>query len=772
MSSGLSPLASLLPSVSKKGKPLLGTSRIQSVQQAHDVYYSIRRGDMESALNRARVQLVLDGYPPFDPGRLRDSSQAGIANINVGLLKTYLDSACQPTLDQLNSLDRFVRLSEAVKKKKDESSEEVAEWCSIVEEKHFKLITNGQNFNYTKQKLVMIRSTYGVAVPFFADTYDWNYEVETLGEFLIPHFTKATEDAVEVACMVRSRQPHELAKYLGKGSANWNKKAIELALKNAKPRTIKQDDWERMQYMWKDNDIWMTSQCDEVTTVDMWVKEMNGKVSHFIFPEDGSGEFLFKKVDRFESQSQAFQMFPLDVGTNGFYHSIRGLGFAALDLVQEINRTFSSFMDAIRLEGKLLLQPANDDALQNLNFLEHSGYLIAPTGYTVITRPQSNLANAILPCLQFLEDLLNQKTSRYTAESGGQDFKRQNKQAIMAHVATLARIGSGNSDLFFQSWERLQREQFRRINRKGYLEEEPGGKAVHKFKKECEDLGVPKDFWDRIDVEGITAERAVGAGSASEQMQQYEALMELFDKGFFDAEGGQAFKADITRSISTVDKAKRYVPKQQGSRPPIDKKMAILENYDMDNGKSIPVEPNENHLVHALAHIGGTEEQPIGSLFDDANALQQALQQNDDDAVIQIVPAMTEKHAHTAIHVDYLKNGLMAGELRQKLQQIGGLIYNSQKKRIHILEQRAKEQQKQQLQAGGGNGDMEKMADSNFNLERQIVETQVKLRNNEDIQQQKLAHREADSRQKRHLKDLEGAQKLAIDHALAVSSPR
>lgn len=769
---GQSPLAALLPVADKKGIPVK-SSRIKDVTQAHDIYMTMYRGDSAAALNRAKIQLVGDGYPPFDPGKLRDSGQSGIANINTGLMKTFIDEACRPMNDQINSLDRFLRV--AIKPKKDEHSETVADWASIIEEKHYKLLTNAKNWNYTKQKLIMIRSTYGVAVPYFSDTYDWNFEVETLGEFLIPHFTKASEDFIEVACMVRSRQPHEIAKYLKSNTPGWNKKSIEGALKDAKPRSLKSQDWERMQYMWKDNDIWMTSQCAEITTVDLWLKEMNGKVSHFIFREDGQGEFLFKKIDRFEEQSQAFQLFALEVGTNAFYHSIRGLGYSALDMVQEINRTFSAFMDALRVQGKLLLKPGNDDALQNLNFIEHSGFLVMPTGYDVEQRQVGDFANAMLPGLQFLETMLNRKAQIYTADNAMTDFKRSNKQAIMARVSQLAKIGTGNSDLFFQSWERLLREQFRRITRKGYVEEEPGGKEALKFRKACEDLGVPKDIWERIDLEGTTAERAVGAGSASEQMQQYEALMELFEKGFFDDEGGQAFKRDITRSLSTNDKANRYVPKVQGSRPPVEKKIAIMENYAMARGDSIPVEGNEMHLVHANAHLGGDSEMPTGSLFDDANALQQALQERDDEAVVTLVPAMTEKHAHTTIHVDKLKNASVAGELRQKLQQVGGLIYNAQKKRIHILQKREQEYQKQQEQGaaeGGGNGDHAKeisaLADSNFALERQIVETQVKLRNNDALERQKRANRQADADQKLHIRDAEARQKLALDHALAV----
>jgi hypothetical protein len=767
MSDASSPLANLIATTDVKGNPVAPGERIPNAQQAYSVYYAMRLGDRQSALNRARMRLVLEGFPPYDPEMLRATGQEGIANINTGIMKTYMQEACMPLLDQLNTQEKYINIALTMKKDEERDWEDE---ISVAEDEHYTMLKNDPNFNYRKIELVRQMVAYGISVPYFSDGFDWRWRSEPIGEFLIPHMTPANEEQVEVACMVRSRQPHELAKYLDGGNEHWNRKAIKEALRNAKPRTLKQDDWERMQDMWKGNDLWMTSQCDEVTTVDMWVTEMDGTVTHLIFTEDGqANEFLYKCVSKFQSRSQAYQFFTFDIATNGFYHSIRGLGFEALPIVQEINRIFSAFMDAVRLQSKLGIQPKNEDALQNMTFLEHSGFFVIPSGVDIPQVPTVNFGQSLLPSLDYLSSFLNRKMSHYASDATFSDYKRRTKAEVMAKVQQLASLGEGNTDLLNQSWEKLVREQFRRIVRPGgpdWTDVEPGGKQALDYFQRCKERGVSDEFWKRIDIERCTAEKAVGAGSAAQQIMTMERLMEFFDHGFFDADGEFSFKKDATRLFTNKEKADRYVGKRDTKRPTQDEKNAVLENKAMDGGKPTPVFDNDNHTVHATVHLGiSNPNSPTSSLADDVNVLESALQQGDENTILQVVPSMIVKHGHTAEHIEKMREAPKAAEYRQKLQQLGGLIENAQKKMIHIQEQRAE----QARQAQGGEG-QDAAAKGDFNLERQIVEAQFKLRSKEELHQQEKAHKEENARQDMEIKDREAEQKMAIEHAQKTAS--
>ncbi len=225
----------------------------------------------------------------------------------------------------------------------------------------------------------------------------------------------------------------------------------------------------------------------------------------------------------------------------------------------------------------------------------------------------------------------------------------------------------------------------------------------------------------------------------------------------------------MTRAMSTNDKSLRYVGKGVAMRPGQDERNACDENDLMALGKFKKVWPNDDHFVHARTHIGGDSEEPTASLYDDAVALSQALQQGDDETVMQIVPAMTMKHSHAEQHVERMKNAQAAGVFRQKLEQIGGSIYNAQKKVIAIQEKQAKMQQGANGN-GNGQGPPGKAAETDFNLQRQLIETQVKLRNNQQLHDQRVAHDDELEQQKLKHRDEEAAQTLALKHAQQVVS--
>jgi hypothetical protein len=53
----------------------------------------------------------------------------------------------------------------------------------------------------------------------------------------------------------------------------------------------------------------------------------------------------------------------------------------------------------------------------------------------------------------------------------------------------------------------------------------------------------------------------------------------------------------------------RYLPKPSTTlRPPIDDKVAVLENATMSTGSPIPVTPGENHFIHAGRHLQALEQ--------------------------------------------------------------------------------------------------------------------------------------------------------------------
>lgn len=722
-----------LTAVDDQGEPLK-SSRVSSVQEALDLFRWMWDGDRESRNNRAKLVAIMNGCPPADPEKLKATGQRGVANINTGLLRHYLTESCRPLLDQVNKVEKFLNI-----KIKTEGDEDFSREENIIAEEHFRMVTNEPSYNFRKQNLILQYVTHGVTVPFWEDDVDWRWRSEPLGEFLIPHMTEATEDAIEVSCMSHSMKPHQLIRHLKGDSEHWDKEEIKRVLKNACPKgTTTQDDPERMVNSIKDNDLWYNSKLGDIKVVDMWVTESDGKVSHFMFSEDGKcSNFLYKHERRYDHQSQAYLIFTYGVGTNGYYHSIRGLGYEAMPYVQEINRLVSNFIDAMRLGAKLTLQPASENVSQELNFFEHSAYLVMPKGYNVIQRPTQNFAQTIIPGISVLQSMLGQNMSSFSVEDqGGIGDARKTQAEVMARLQQMAQASGGNAELFDQSWSRLLKEQFRRQMRENYRPEEPGGQQIKEWKRRCEARGVDKSIWKKVDIEGTTIVPAVGAGSAAQQMVTMERLLQFLGMGFFDAEGEERLKRMAVRMYTNNEITQSLCGEIEVGRPMQDDRNALFENNNLTRGGTALVLPNDRHIIHILNHLGSPNaESPTDSISDDLNVLNEAMQTDNEDVILQVVPSITAKHAHAVEHLLQIDNAPQSAMLREQLEQIGGMLENAQKRAAAIERERYEAQQEAQgAEAEGQQG----FVVGQWNLAEQLAKVQYSLeKNNLELENQR-----------------------------------
>lgn len=773
---------SMLPVVNEQGEPLRKTSRMKDAKHAWALYRQFYQSDMGNRLNRMRLQLILDGFPPHDPAKQKAMGVAGEANVNVGLLKTYLTEASRPLVDQINGVEALVNVVA-----KQEGDEDLNAYCQIVQEEHFNLVTKDDSFDYhfRTQELVRQFVTHGVTVPYFPDEWDWRWDSEPLGNFLIKHNTKASESYVQVAFLERTLDPSYLSDKYDNGNDHWNKAEILRVLRDAAPeRTVHDTNYEDWEVARKENDFYLDTIIPQIEGVNCWVKEMDGKVSFFIFDKKNPKDFLYKKEFLFDSNSQAFQFMTYGVGTTGTYHGIRGLAYDAVPLVLELNRLISSFIDGLRRSGKMYLQPSDADSLQNIVLIEKAGYTIVPPGFTEMTAPVPNFAQGLIPGIGVLQGFLNQGVSAYAVESGEGAFggdARKTKAEIMARLSQIAAASGGNAELFSKSWSRLVLEQFRRMIRKDYREEESGGAQIKEFRKRCEDKGVPKDFWNKIDLPRCSAVPAVGSGSASQQMMITERLLEFSDRGFFDAQGQLNVQRDAVRVTTGSNEAvKTYCGTGDIGRPLQDHRNASFENSLMNRGESQPVWPNDNHQVHAEMHLGASgAQQSTGSIADLIQALQEATAQNDEDSILRLAPIMQLMIEHTAQHVEAMKNAPLAAQYREQLQEVIGVMVNIERSAQRIMRERRKQEEQMMqeqaqaqmdamIQEAAGQSEQRDVG-QDFWQNRNLARTEMKLEENDLKFQQTFRHDEEKHLQDLAIKDQKAAQDLLLKQAKVAS---
>jgi hypothetical protein len=78
--------------------------------------------------------------------------------------------------------------------------------------------------------------------------------------------------------------------------------------------------------------------------------------------------------------------------------------------------------------------------------------------------------------------------------------------------------------------------------------------------------------------------------------------------GRFDEVGQRNLDRDVVATSVGHDLADRYLPKEPGSRPTVDDKIAYFENRDLMDGKQVPALSNELHGKHLQIHVPALQE--------------------------------------------------------------------------------------------------------------------------------------------------------------------
>ena len=741
----------LLP-VQEDGKLL--RTRIKNAQAAHSSYRRMRSADEESSRDRARVQSMIDGENPYDQRQLDLNGLGEICNVNWGQGEQLVSMATSPYLDLVTSVDVLNTMPTNFG-----DPQARPDWESIMADEFTRMVRNWPEFYPRYLYLVQQFLVHGVGLTFREDEIDWRWQVAPLGDFLIPRNTRASDEEIELCCIVRSVPPHELYQKIEDEELakelHWNVPAVKKALLTAMQysnTTYPTNSWEDLEREFKNNDLAAsTASAAEVKLVFMWAKELDGSISQYIFPEkdaDVGIGFLYENKSRYKNTSEAFNTFVFGIGTNGYFHSIRGMASKIFSTVQALNRLRGRFYDSLMTSSMLMIEPDNEDAMQDMSLVHFGPFVVKPPNIKVIQKEQPNFSQSLIPGLNDLSTILQQQAGTYTTEAIFNSARQRTKFETQAQLESVANISLAQLNLFYIPWERLLRETVRRAIREDYFPEDPGGQAVNEFRTRCMMRGVPIEAILMVDVGRVEAVRAVGGGSSAARSALMERLYNL--SASFDPQGRQQVLRDLTRTLGGVEAADRYTPAPDNLRPPMEAEVAYLENIALKSGNQVPVRPNTLHRVHFDIHL--PEEEAIVQALDEGTA-----------QVEQVMPALTSLHQHTSEHAQYLVSEPDYPQIKKRLQELDGILYNATKHMQKIMQDQAEAAAQAQAEApaqpeGGNAANPNALPDT---LQRQLVEASTRLRIAEEKHQQEMRIRAESAQQEMMLKDAEVAAKIA-----------
>lgn len=486
-------------------------------------------------------------------------------------------------------------------------------------------------FSTTKDREILERKKHGVVVAYWNDDCDWRWDVAGLEYFKMPRPTQIGVGNLPY-CGIRAditpeklydkiRNP-EIAK-----EAGWDVEEVKQTLMRAAPADPNSDDWEAWERYWKDNDYMMSYDKAVCQLVLLPVLELDQTITLLLFNYDGTGKFLYTKRGAFGGMERFCQIYTENVGTNKYYHSIRGFGHRIYSEIQTYNRMLNQFADSVYVGGMLAFSPPNESDADAEAYSQSGPWLVMNEGWQQAKLEMPNLQQSVIPGLSVFTDRIQKKGSRIgSGNTGLYGDGKTPKHMFEAQLEQMAMNTDANLESYLSTWERHWRQIVRRATREGYLPKEPGGVAVAEFRKRCLERGVSGEAINNVDWKRCKINRGVGAGSAAARILAYDRLEAM--KGDMSTESQQLFARDKSIAIGGIQSADRYFPKPQNRRISPDVSYADATNPELMRGEQIPVRDGQNHVAIAEVRMQKLEE------------LNQMVQQGGQPALDQVVVPM------------------------------------------------------------------------------------------------------------------------------------
>lgn len=584
----------------EKGKTV--ETRLRDVKSAVSIFHTLLKADEGSAVNRARIDGMFDGSAPYDSRQLAASGQSLKTNLNFGEAQRLLDVALSAYVDLYSSLERLVEVRSTVGERSESIPKE-----DIVADELTHLFRSWPEFHSSYLRLCTTFLKHGVGIAYFESPDDWRFRVGGFTDILIPRQTPASENAVDIAIGRRDYHLHELHKFIRDEKAaqavGWNVAEVKrVMLKNV--RTTGRGhtnlgtltDYEALQAEIKNNDIYTGIQNPTVPLLHFWVRELDGSVSHFIASENDPQDFLYRKISRYEKPEQAYVFFTNGVGSNGTYHSVRGLGQRIFSHVQTSNRLRCQMIDGAMLSSSVMIQPENQRSLDELSFTFYGAYAVMSPNVRIVEKAIPNLSQSVVPALQDLTQQLALNTDTVSPYGPQQSSPYRNQMQVVADMDVATRLSGASLNLFYASWTRLMREMVRRV-----VTTKKRDALLKDFYNRCAARGVEEAFIRKLDVTRTKAVRSIGNGSMANRLVALRELQNI--SGQFDDVGRRNLTRDIVATRVGHDMANRYAPAAMEDRPTVDLKIAFFENQQMQSGQPVPVIASELHGQHLQVHV-------------------------------------------------------------------------------------------------------------------------------------------------------------------------
>lgn len=662
------------PDLSAKGKPQ--RRAITSTTQMRNIISSFTNAARERNVRNARIAAKYNSERPHRQEALEADGLGWKNNFTTKPLQMLVNKV-SPRLKK--ALDGVKYLTNSSLPDNVPGNGEKTE---IFRREITRLIRSRPGWSDFMTEVCMENVLFGFAPWVWLDEFGWFPKFFRQDQAYFPTGCKQDANQTQVFVVRDKYLIHELFRLVEDTSAatdaGWNvPNAIE-AINSAMPdyRRHRSFDWERIyEDLIREASVGLSHE-NGSRVINVWhvfAQEVDGKVSHYILTEEGSGksdkELLFEREDQFDSMRDCLALFAFEYG-NGTLQGSKGIGREVYAMAAMLDRARNEVVDRLNLAGKLIIQ-GDDKALRRFKMSVVGNALLIGQGYQITERKVNPGIEEFLQLDQFLTSLLDQIAGAVTPKA------LEGERVTAAAVNLLAAREEESRDTITGRWL-TQFAAGMATLQKRICDPQVDDEDAKEFQKRM------LQFMTREELTKLASQpvaETVADYTTVERQQIVAIAAENKNDPLFNQK--ELRRRSLSAQVSDEFAAAVLLPDED---PTVKAEQTRLQQLELmliaGQGTQVPISPRDNHMVHLGVLMPALEQ-----------AAQVSAQQPDG------VPILEALLAHASGH---LAGALQSGAPKDQLKAVEQTVKKLTASMEQLKQLAQAEQAATALAAGGG----------------------------------------------------------------------
>lgn len=602
------------------GKVVVAPERFKNAGEIIDLCNQMVSADRLRVPWRASIDGLVNGNATYKLSSLKAKGQGWRARVNYRGAEGLLQARQTPFFDLVTEVDPCIEVCLDYGKGVDKQDWENA----IAKNFHLMLMKRWRaNYNYhiPLQQLTMLKHGIGYHI-WPGNKNKWTPDTPTTGSVLFPEGATLNIQEKLDYFMLRDWVPgYGLYDYIRNERAaaklGWNISSTWQAMaQSSKTRfpgsSLTRFNQETFQREMKSGDIGTTAARQSGLWLNsLFVKEIeSGKISQYTVAEgisvsakesagDPWANCLFKQRDRFNDWPLV--IFPFDIGSDGFLHTVRGLGARTKDFFELMNRVTNAMADQILVGSLMTVKQTGQTDPDKLKLMRLGMMNIIPQGLDIVPSLQfPPLAQGPIAFTQYLQNAMQTNNESYM-QGTPEPKDRETAQSFTMRSQNSGQVAKGVHSLYGSNYQMLLDKMFRIASKKeATIGNSVSAKLAKEFHDRCAKDGVPPDALKNV--YEVNEVLSTGAGSAAARIDALMTILKLIYPSTTEPRKIN-IERDLVATLVSSSKVDRYARSHEdNSLPDEDASLAVVENNGLSTGGDALVSSQQDHVEHLTYH--------------------------------------------------------------------------------------------------------------------------------------------------------------------------